>query len=223
MEVVLSKILYKGEIKGSQSDEYIEIANYGEGSADLSGWKVASSGTNQEFIFPEGTALASGKKCRVYTNQINQESGGFSFEHKTALWNDLGSTGKLFDAQGNEVSSISYSSNGKVAIAEIGYKGQIKGSQSDEYIAIANHSDKSVDLSGWKVLSSGRNKEFIFPESTSLASGQTIRVYTDQINQESGGFSFEYNSALWNDQGGTGKLFDAQGNEVSSYSYQNSN
>jgi hypothetical protein len=73
------------------------------------------------------------------------------------------------------------------------------------------------------VVSSGRNKEFIFPEGTTLASSQTFRVYTDQINQQSGGFSFEHKSALWNDQGGTGKLFDAQGNEVSSYSYQNSN
>jgi hypothetical protein len=223
MEVVLSKILYKGSIKGSQSDEYIEIVNYGDKSVDLSGFKVLSCGTNEEFIFPEGTSLDPSKTCRVYTNQINQASGGFSFEHKTAIWNDQGGTGKLFDAQGNEISSISYSSDAKVTIAEIGYKGAIKGSQSDEYIEIANYSDKSADLSGWKVVSSGRNKEFIFPEGTTLASSQTFRVYTDQINQQSGGFSFEHKSALWNDQGGTGKLFDAQGNEVSSYSYQNSN
>ncbi|MDJ1184774.1 lamin tail domain-containing protein, partial [Roseofilum casamattae] len=107
-KVVITTISYKGEVKRTQSDEYIEIANQGNGAADISGWKVTSNGKNQEFVFPAGTSLAGGKSFRVYTNEVHEESGGFSFGSKTAIWNDKGDTGKLFDAEGNEVSSYSY-------------------------------------------------------------------------------------------------------------------
>ncbi|MDJ1185569.1 lamin tail domain-containing protein [Roseofilum casamattae] len=107
-EVVIATISYKGEVKRTQSDEYIEISNQGNGAADISGWKVTSNGKNQEFVFPAGTSLAGGKSFRVYTNEVHEESGGFSFGSKTAIWNDKGDTGKLFDAEGNEVSSYSY-------------------------------------------------------------------------------------------------------------------
>ncbi|MDJ1185568.1 LamG-like jellyroll fold domain-containing protein [Roseofilum casamattae] len=106
--VVIATISYKGEVKRTQSDEYIEISNQGNGAADISGWKVTSNGKNQEFVFPAGTSLAGGKTFRVYTNEVHEESGGFSFGSKTAIWNDKGDTGKLFDAEGNEVSSYSY-------------------------------------------------------------------------------------------------------------------
>ena len=93
----------------TQSDEYIEIRNGGNIAADLSNWKVTSTGKNQIFAFPEGTSLAAGQMIRVYTNETHQESGGFSFDSKTAIWNDKGDMGKLLDSEGNEVSSFSYS------------------------------------------------------------------------------------------------------------------
>ncbi|MCP4105142.1 MAG: lamin tail domain-containing protein [Desulfobacteraceae bacterium] len=103
----ISNIFYHGEVKRSQSDEYIEIANKG-GDADLAGWQVTSSGKGQDFTFPEGTVLQAGNSFRIHTNETHAEWGGFSFGSKTAIWNDKGDVGTLFDAQGKEVSTLSY-------------------------------------------------------------------------------------------------------------------
>jgi hypothetical protein len=113
--VEIAEIVYHGHVKRTQSDEYIEIRNSGNGAADLSNWKVTSSGKNQIFAFPEGTSLAAGQMIRVYTNEVHQESGGFSFGSKTAIWNDKGDMGKVLDAEGNEVSSFSYGDQPKKA------------------------------------------------------------------------------------------------------------
>ncbi|MDJ0660789.1 MAG: lamin tail domain-containing protein [Crocosphaera sp.] len=111
--VEIADIVYHGHIKRTQSDEYIEIRNNGNAAADLSNWKITSIGKNQLFAFPEGTSLAGGQMIRVYTNEVHQEFGGFSFGSKTAIWNDKGDMGKLLDAEGNEVSSFSYGDQAK--------------------------------------------------------------------------------------------------------------
>ncbi len=111
-DVIISKLVYKGKVKRSQADEYVEITNKGNTPANISGWKITSAGKRkQEFIFPEGTILEGGESFRVYTNQVHPETGGFSFDSKTAIWNDAGDEAKLFDAQGDNVSTIAYGNN----------------------------------------------------------------------------------------------------------------
>ncbi|BAY25488.1 hypothetical protein NIES2100_52940 [Calothrix sp. NIES-2100] len=121
-DVFISQIFYKGKIKRTQDDEYIEISNKGTTPADLSGWRVTSAGSNKQiFTFAKGTLLQPGKSFRVYSNQVHPESGGFSFGSSTALWKDSGDEGKLFDAQGNNVSTWAYGTNSIAGIkAELG-------------------------------------------------------------------------------------------------------
>ncbi len=60
---------------------------------------------------------------------------------------------------------------------------------------------------------------FTFP-SYILEPGESIRVYTNEIHPEWGGFSFGYGSAVWNNSSpDTAVLYDAQGVEVSRKSY----
>ncbi|MEG3954322.1 lamin tail domain-containing protein [Microcoleus sp. herbarium2] len=120
--VAISDIAYKGKVKRTQSDEYIEITNKGTTPADLSGWKVMSGlSKKQSFTFPAGTSLAAGQSFRVYTNEVHPETGGFSIGSSTGIWNDKGDEGKLFDAQGNQVSTLAYGLSGIPGIkAELG-------------------------------------------------------------------------------------------------------
>lgn len=107
--VVITEVVYKGKIKRSQSDEYIEIANQGSSAVDISGWKVTSAASDRQvFFFPEGTVLPAGESVRVYTDQVHPETGGFTFGSGTAIWNDKGDRGTLFDGDGQEVSTWSY-------------------------------------------------------------------------------------------------------------------
>ncbi len=102
-------MIYKGQVKRTQSDEYVEVSNRGNTSADISGWKITSIGdAKQVFIYPAGTILEAGKSFRIYTNEVHPETGGFSFASKTAIWNDKGDELNLFDATGKKVATLAY-------------------------------------------------------------------------------------------------------------------
>ncbi|MFB2891542.1 lamin tail domain-containing protein [Aerosakkonemataceae cyanobacterium BLCC-F50] len=118
-DVTISKLFYKGEVKRTQSDEYIEISNLGNSPANISDWKITSGGSQkQSFTFPEGTILEGGKSFRVYTNEVHPETGGFSYGSKSAIWNDAGDEAKLFDAAGNNVSTLAYGKNTVAGITQ---------------------------------------------------------------------------------------------------------
>lgn len=75
---------------------------------------------------------------------------------------------------------------------------------------------------GWRLADiADGNPEFVFPSRT-LEPGEVIRVYTNEVHPEWGGFSFGRGSAIWNnkksdpDEAG---LFNQAGELVSRESY----
>jgi len=107
-----------------------------------------------------------------------------------------------------------------VRITYIFYDGLVPRVESDEYVEITNLGDEPQDLAGWvlKDISEGY-PSFTFP-SYILAPGASIRVYTNEIHPEWGGFSFGYGKAIWNNTDpDVAALYDAQGQEVSRKSY----
>ena len=108
-DVQITNIFFDGEVKQTEADEYVEIANLGGASQDLSGWKlVDTSDVTPEFEFSQ-YLLEPGARIRVYTNEAHPEWGGFSFGRGTAVWSNCEpDTAGLFDDGGNLVSSMSY-------------------------------------------------------------------------------------------------------------------
>ena len=107
-----------------------------------------------------------------------------------------------------------------ISIDCIFYDGVVSRTESDEYVQIVNASETSVDLSNWslKDVADG-SPTFTFPGYT-IAQNETIRVYTNEVHSESGGFSFGRGSSIWaNSEPDTAALFNAQGQEVSRKSY----
>ena len=107
-----------------------------------------------------------------------------------------------------------------VRITRIFYDGLVPRAESDEYVEITNLGDQPQDLVGWVLKDiSEEYPLFTFP-SYFLAPGATTRVYTNKYHPEWGGFSFEYNKAIWNNtEPDTAVLYDNQSNEVSRKSY----
>jgi len=107
-----------------------------------------------------------------------------------------------------------------VQITSIFYDGAVYRTESDEYVEITNLGDTSQDLEGWvlKDISEGY-PSFTFP-SYVLAPGAKVRVYTNEIHSEWDGFSFGYDSAIWNNGvPDWAALLNDQGQEVSRRSY----
>ncbi|MBW4626687.1 MAG: lamin tail domain-containing protein [Brasilonema octagenarum HA4186-MV1] len=106
--VRISRIFSDESVKSTEADEYIAIVNEGLVDIDISGWKIQSINRNQEFCFPTGAVLKRGTECRVYTNEVHPESGGFSFGSKRSVWNNSSDEGRLYDEKGNLMSSYAY-------------------------------------------------------------------------------------------------------------------
>jgi hypothetical protein len=87
-------------------------------------------------------------------------------------------------------------------------------------VQIANLGGATVDLTGWRLVDiDDGNPEFTFP-SHILSPGGRVRVYTDQVHPEWGGFSFGKGTAIWsNSTPDTAGLLDHLGAQVSTKSY----
>lgn len=107
-DVVITDVRFKGEVKRTQADEYVEIVNRGTAPADISAWVLGADDAGQDFRFPAGTVLKPGQKIRVYTDQVHAETGGFSYGIKRPIWNDKGDVAKLRDTSGELVSQLGY-------------------------------------------------------------------------------------------------------------------
>jgi hypothetical protein len=108
---------------------------------------------------------------------------------------------------------------GDVRIVYIFFDGDEGRTEPDEYCEIRNVGESVSDLEGWRLNAGAPGQDFRFP-AFDLAPGQAIRVYTNQVHAEYGGFSFAHTeTALWANKGDCGYLYDAGGEEVSRYCY----
>lgn len=105
--VVIQEIFYDGQVPKVESDEYALIANLGATLVNLQGWRLNAGNPGQDFTFPSFD-LQPASTCRVYTNESHPDTCGFSFESGSAIWNNAGDCGYLYNATGIEVSRFCY-------------------------------------------------------------------------------------------------------------------
>ena len=110
--VIIECILFDGVVPRSEIDEYVQVRNKWDTAVDLKGWKLKDLGSRGPvFTFDESFSLEPGQRIRVYTGEVHEEWGGFSFGRRSAIWRndeDNPDTAGLFDSQGREVSTGTY-------------------------------------------------------------------------------------------------------------------
>jgi len=107
-----------------------------------------------------------------------------------------------------------------VKITKIFYDGLEPRTESDEYVEIKNLGSEPVDLEGWVIKDISEGYPSLTFPAYILQPGKSIRVYTNEIHTEYGGFSFGSEKAVWNNSNpDTAVLYNAQGQEVSRKSY----
>jgi len=108
-----------------------------------------------------------------------------------------------------------------VVISSIHHKGAVARTQSDEYVEITNRGADVARLDAWVLDGGDAGQRFTFPPGTKLAPGQSIRVYTNEVHAETGGFTFGSKRSIWNDTGEVARLRDPSGKVVSELGYGN--
>ena len=107
-----------------------------------------------------------------------------------------------------------------VPVGCVFFDGVVSRFEPDEYVEIVNLGDIAQQLSGWRLLDIADGRpEFAFP-AWSLGAGESVRVYTNEVHPDSGGFSFGRGSAVWsNGAPDEAALYDTNGELVSRKSY----
>jgi hypothetical protein len=106
-----------------------------------------------------------------------------------------------------------------VKIARIKFDGA-KSDERDEYVEIENTGLTAVAMDRW-TLSDEAGRTFRWDQFT-IQSGQKIRVYTNEVHRDTGGFSFSSSQPIWNNKGDIAYLRDGADNIVATFSYGNS-
>ncbi len=110
-----------------------------------------------------------------------------------------------------------------VTISDIHYDGVVPKTESDEYVVITNNYNSPIDVSGYYIYvatTGTQGPTFTFPKGTTLKANQSIRVYTNEIHKETGGFSYGSGKAVWSNNGGLAVLKDASGKKLMEYKYK---
>lgn len=92
-----------------------------------------------------------------------------------------------------------------------------------EHVVIRNRGGAPAEISGWRLAEEDLIIEpFIFPAGVALAPGAEVRIYSGRDGrQHNPPASFSWTEKnVWDNDGETARLFDAQGNLVSDYRYR---
>lgn len=87
-----------------------------------------------------------------------------------------------------------------------------------EFVRIHNGTSQAVDLTGWTLSDEGKKHVFTFP-SFALAPGADVSIWTTSGDNDAANLYWRNRTAIWNNEGDTAVLTDADGNEISRYTY----
>jgi hypothetical protein len=140
-------------------DQWVEIANYGTGSMNLTGWTLMNM-ENQTFSIPANFTLKAGSLVRVHAGKGNDTAS--DLYNSAIAWKRTDDTATLVDATGTIVSEYKYpikvSARGNVTniksifhpnMLSIGTSSTVQGIQSDYNAQRGRlNSDIPVNLTG---------------------------------------------------------------------------
>lgn len=109
-----------------------------------------------------------------------------------------------------------------LSISDVKYDGVVPKTEADEYVVITNGSKSPIDASGdylYVATSGTQGATFNFPQNSIIKPGASVRIYTNEIHKETGGYSFGYGKAIWNNQGGLAVLKDSSDKKLGEFKY----
>lgn len=108
-QVAISEIMFNPPEANTDTLEYVEITNFGSGTINLNGWKLA---TGVDFTFPNITIGPGQYICVATDSAAFLSFYGFSaYDYAQALNNSGGDTLRLFDSFNNLIDYVPYRSN----------------------------------------------------------------------------------------------------------------
>jgi hypothetical protein len=96
------------------------------------------------------------------------------------------------------------------------YVGASHQTINQEYVKITNKGTKAVSMKNWKITDKGSKHKYYFPSSYTLKSKSTVTLYTGKGRNTASKLYWGMGWYVWNNNGDTAYLYNAQGKLVSS-------
>jgi micrococcal nuclease len=112
-------------------------------------------------------------------------------------------------------------SDAEVRIVDIRYDapGNDNENLNEEWVDLENRGNDPVDLTGWVLKDETASHRFNFPNGFTLDGGTEVRVFTGCGTDSALELFWCNGRAVWNNDGDTAFLLDANGNIADEYSY----
>jgi hypothetical protein len=94
--------------------------------------------------------------------------------------------------------------------------GAPKETANQEYVKITNKGTKAVSMKGWKITDKGAKHTYKFSSSYTLKAKSTVTLYTGKGKNTATNLYWGRVAHVWNNEGDTAYLYNAQGKLVSS-------
>jgi micrococcal nuclease len=173
------------------------------------------------YVVIDGTTvnydLVAEGYARVYDSEFSRR-GEFRTAERAALENATGVWRCATDDPGTDTPTATPAGDG-VVIAEINAdaEGNDNRNLNDEYVVLRNRGDEAVSLDGWTVADeAGATYEF---GGVGLDSGDRITLHTGSGERDARHVYWDRNGAVWNNDGDTVTVRDANGTVVARRSY----
>lgn len=69
-----------------------------------------------------------------------------------------------------------------------------------------------------KILKKGPT--YYFPKGSTIKPNSSVRIYTNEVHMETGGYNYGSGKAIWSNNGGLAVMKDAKGKKISEYKYK---
>ncbi len=90
-------------------EEFVLVANDGDGTVDLSGWILRDESSTHRFVFPAGTEVAAGDGLRIRSGCGENQGRDLYWCADDAVWSNGGDTAILQTPTGTVVDRLKYS------------------------------------------------------------------------------------------------------------------
>lgn len=181
--VIVEEVQYDapGSDTTNPNGEWVRIRNIGNGSVDLTDWKLQDNG--EDYHFADGETLAEGEALEIRVGS-GSDSGDVRYWGRSAgILANGGDALRVFTDHHEEVDCFSWGSVdcgdenvlGSIQItANYNAAGNDSTNPNGEWVAVENTGDENVDLTGYRVYTPGHS--YTFPSGTVLTPGFRVRL-----------------------------------------------
>lgn len=210
-------------------EEYVAIQNMGRSPVNLKDWTVGDK-ANNTYTFSEFT-LQPQAMVKVWTITGTNNAENLYWGRGNGVWNNEGDTATLRDSAGTIIDQYTYPvvtptvaptatptkdpNAPNVEIIDILYNPPDAANR--EYVEIRNNDQNAVVMTGW-LLSDKADNTFTFPEFT-LQPQALVKVWTITGTNNAENLYWGRSSGVWNNNGDTATLRDANKTFIDLYSY----